>query len=130
MMLWLIKHGLDENALISWNLTAWPLTRMPLLGARWIDFDFDPPLPHPDLCWLKIKHTVTHIHKYTTTRTSTHIQTPSSKENVNSCKVKHGKGETNYPPKKRLRLWGADHFSCWGLKPCCYRLLTTALHPL
>lgn len=77
--------------------------------------------PHLDPYWLKHSYTITDTHMDQCTYTS------SSKESVYSCKVKHGKEETNYPPDKWLKLWEASSFFCRSLKPCCCRRLTTGL---
>lgn len=54
--------------------------------------------------------------------------TPSSKESVYSCKVKHGKKRVQL--SSRQMTWdvgGLIIFPVEGLKPCCCRLLTTSL---
>lgn len=117
MMFWLTKHGLDGDALLSWSPTARPLTRMPLNRVRWMDCDLDQ-AGGPTTTPPRILLTQTHTCMWTCRHTLTNVDMPidrctytlSSKENVYSCKVKHGKVETNYPPDRWLGMWEAWSF--------------------
>ncbi len=91
-------------------------------GCRLIELDewtvtwteqVDPPLP-PSRPLLTPTHTCTWTHRHTLTNANIHTgrctYTSSSTESVYSCKVKHGKEETNYPPDRWLGMWEAWSF--------------------
>lgn len=82
-------------------------------GCRLIELDewtvtwteqVDPPLPPPRPL-LTATHTCTWTHRHALTNADMHTDTSSSVESVYSCKVKHGKEETNYPPDRWLGMW-------------------------
>lgn len=89
----------------------------------------DPPLPPPRPLLTQTR-TCLWTHRHTLTNADIHTgrcaYTSSSKERVYSCKVKHGKEETNYPPDRWLGMWEAWSFflpevwnpavvGCWQL---------------
>lgn len=85
-------------------------------GCRLIELDewtmawteqVEPPLPLPRS---PLSHT--HVNRQSEMRThmDQYTYTSSSKESVYSCKVKHGKEETNYPPDRWLWMWEAWSF--------------------
>lgn len=112
MMFWLTKHGLDGDALLSYNPTAWLLTRMPLNRVRWMDCGLDQ-AGAPTTTLTTIPY-LTYACERTITNANTHTDqctyTSSSKESVYSCKVKYGKEETNYTPDRWLGMWEAWSF--------------------
>lgn len=75
----------------------------------------EPPQPPPrPLLTQTHTHTCIWTHRYSFTNADMHTDqytfTSSLKENVYSCKVKHGKEETNYPADRWLGVWEAWSF--------------------
>lgn len=90
-------------------------------GCRLIELDewtvtwpeqVDPPLPPPRPLLTPNSHMHANAQAHTNAdmHTDRCTYTSSSTESVYSCKVKHGKEETNYPPDRWLGMWEAWSF--------------------